>query len=487
MNPDPLKDPPIKHKKKGKFTMKNMRKLFAILLAVMLIMSLAATVSATPEGTLTGGSITIKDAVSGHTYNAYQLMYLESYDATAKTYTYKANSAWAEWLRTQTSYVAIDGQGYVTWVDGADVAAFAKAAQTKAKSMTADKTAVAASATVSFTDLNLGYYLVDTTLGTLCALDTTNPSVEMEEKNVEPTISKYVLEDSDQSWGDMNDAAIGDIVEFKVVISAYGGAENYVLHDTLGTGLTLKADTIVVEGLTKDTDYTVTTPDDDCSFEIAFSQDYLDTITGTADSPKTITVTYIAELNADAVVGEPGNSNSAVLTYGEKNVSTQPATTTTHTWSMQVFKYGDGDVNKPLAGAKFVLMSGNTVNGSVAEVVDEKVTVWHSLRGLSEVDLPDYALTTNERGYITINGLDSDTYYLREIEAPAGYNKLSEDKTVTVRGAGHNTIADINNQSGTELPSTGGMGTTILYIIGGVLVLAAVVLLVMKKRMSAAE
>ena len=57
--------------------MKNMRKLFAILLAVMLIMSLAATVSATPEGTLTGGSITIKDAVSGHTYNAYQLMYLE--------------------------------------------------------------------------------------------------------------------------------------------------------------------------------------------------------------------------------------------------------------------------------------------------------------------------------------------------------------------------------------------------------------------------
>lgn len=154
---------------------------------------------------------------------------------------------------------------------------------------------------------------------------------------------------------------------------------------------------------------------------------------------------------------------------------------------MQVFKYGDGDVNKPLAGAKFVLMSGNTVNGSVAEVVDEKVTVWHSLRGLSEVDLPDYALTTNERGYITINGLDSDTYYLREIEAPAGYNKLSEDKTVTVRGAGHNTIADINNQSGTELPSTGGMGTTILYILGGVLVLAAVVLLVMKKRMSAAE
>lgn len=464
--------------------MKNMRKLFTILLAVMLIMSLAATVSATPEGTLTGGSITIKDAVSGHTYNAYQLMYLESYDATANTYTYKANSAWAEWLGTQTAYVAIDGQGYVTWVDGADVAAFAKAAQTKAKSMTADKTAVAASATVSFTDLNLGYYLVDTTLGTLCALDTTNPSVEMEEKNVEPTISKYVLEDSNQSWVDINDAAIGDAVEFKVVISAYGGAENYVLHDTLDAGLTLRPETIAVDGLTKDTDYTVTTPDDDCSFEIAFSQDYLDTITGATATE--IIVTYSAELNANAVVGEQGNGNSAVLTYGEKNVSTQPATTTTCTWTMQVYKYGDGETTNPLEGAKFVLIAGSTTTGSVAKVENEKVAWWQVLRSLSPEELANYALTTDANGLITISGLDSDTYILREIEAPAGYNKLSEDKTVMVR-AGHTARAEINNQSGTELPSTGGIGTTIFYIIGGVLVLAAVIFLVMKKRMASAE
>jgi len=171
---------------KGTEKMKNMRKLFAMVLAIIMVMSLATTAFATMEGELTGGSITINDAVSGQTYKAYQILYLESYNAAAGTYAYKANSAWAEWLAT-CGYVSIDEQGYVTWVQGKSAADFAKAVQTQLAGKTADKTAVAADGKATLTGLNLGYYLVDTTLGTLCSLDTTNPSVEMEEKNEAPT------------------------------------------------------------------------------------------------------------------------------------------------------------------------------------------------------------------------------------------------------------------------------------------------------------
>ena len=131
------------------------------------------------------GSITINDAEPGHTYNAYQVLVLESYDAKAGAYSYKANAKWAEWLKTQTQYVAIDGQGYVTWKEGADVAAFAKAAlahATEAKiAPAATKDAPAAVAgqrysTVKFENLNLGYYLVDTTVGTLCSSTPPSPT-----------------------------------------------------------------------------------------------------------------------------------------------------------------------------------------------------------------------------------------------------------------------------------------------------------------------
>ena len=150
--------------------MKCMRKFASIILALVMVMGLATTASATQEGNLTGGSITINDAVKGQTYNAYQILYLESYNATNKAYLYKANSAWETWLRTQTTYVTFDNEGYVTWVDGADAAAFAKLAQVEAAKMTADATSTADSTTVKFENLKLGYYLVDTTLGTLCSL-----------------------------------------------------------------------------------------------------------------------------------------------------------------------------------------------------------------------------------------------------------------------------------------------------------------------------
>lgn len=319
------------------------KKIAAILLAVLLTFAMATTAFAAQEGTLTGGKITINDAVSGQTYKAYQLMYLESYNKEAGTYTYKANSEWEAWLRTQTDYLTFDGQGYITWtgaVTDAAKKAFAKAAKAAITTQSA-KTVTADSTTVEFTDLKLGYYLVDTSLGTLCSLDTTNNEVVMEEKNEEPTLTKEVQEGS--SWGESNDANIGDTVNYKVTITAYEGAQNYVLHDTMTTGLTFNNDVAVTKGgsTVDPSNYTVATSGytDGDTFEVQFTQAFCD---GLANGDQ-IVVTYSATLNENAVIAGAGNTNKAKLTYGDNATATTEYTTTTKTWDVDVFKYAMKD------------------------------------------------------------------------------------------------------------------------------------------------
>ena len=110
--------------------MKLSRKILSLVLALVMVMGLATTAFAEEGGeTTTSGSITITNALKGETYNAYQILYLESYDAENNIYAYKANPAWKEWLETQEEYVSVDAQGYVTWVKDAKAADFAKAAK----------------------------------------------------------------------------------------------------------------------------------------------------------------------------------------------------------------------------------------------------------------------------------------------------------------------------------------------------------------------
>lgn len=167
--------------------MKKTKKWISILLTVAMLFTLAvpAAFAAAMEGDLTGGSITINNPAQGETYNAYQILYLESYDPAAGAYAYKANSEWAEWLANQTDYVTIDAQGYVTWVDGASAADFAKFAreQIDNKTVAGSIIATADNTPATISGLKLGYYIVDSTMGSLCALDTTNPDVTIEEKN----------------------------------------------------------------------------------------------------------------------------------------------------------------------------------------------------------------------------------------------------------------------------------------------------------------
>ena len=469
-----------------------MKKILSIALVLILLLTVAFAET-------TGGSITINDAVVGQTYTIYQILDLESYNASANAYAYKATTAWSTFINSDAikgTYVAVDAQGYVTWKDGADAAAFAKAAQKYAKdnSITNQGSVTATTTTVSFTGLDLGYYLVDTTLGTLCSLDTTNPNVVMEEKNEVPTNVKTVQEDSTNNYGDKNDADIGQTVNFKSTITAQAGAENYVFHDTMSAGLTYTGVTgINLNGTAVDaSNYTVTAPAaDGDTFDVTFTQAFCDTL----KANDKIVISYSATLNENAVIAGEGNPNTSKVSYGDSSNTkyTPDSQTKTYTWDLDVLKYANGNENNVLADAQFVLL--NSAKTKVATIASGKVTGWANVPEAATdgtVTWPgNTVLTTNENGKIEIDGLDADTYYLREVKAPDGYNKLAEDVKVEITGAttdgdGKQTyttvVAKINNQSGTELPSTGGIGTTIFYVIGAALVIGAIVVLIAKKR-----
>ena len=478
--------------------MKQVRKSLALLLALILVLALGGTAFATQEGTLTGGSITINDAVPGQIYKAYQILYLESYDADTGAYAYKANSAWETWLKTQTTYVSFDAQGYVTWVDGADAAAFAKLAQVEAAKMTADAIATAPAAavgasysTVTFENLNLGYFLVDTTLGTLCSLDTTNPSVTMQEKNAAPENVKTVEEDSTGNYGETNDADIGQTVNFKSTITAQAGAENYVFHDTMSAGLTYTGVTgITLNGTAVDaSNYTVTAPAaDGDTFDVTFTQAFCDALKANDQ----IVISYTATLNENAVIAGEGNPNTSKVSYGDSSNTkyTPDSQTKTYTWDVDVFKYTmDGETEKALAGATFTLSKNDNGSNPIA-LVSEGNNVYRVAKTGETGTVTE--ITTDATGKFTIKGLDADTYYLTETQAPAGYNKLAGPVTIVIgaNGVVNGTTeapqgvdeVKVLNQSGTELPSTGGIGTTIFYVIGAALVIGAIVVLIAKKR-----
>ena len=498
--------------------MKHAKKFASLLLALVMAFALATTAFAAGEP----GSITINDAVVGQTYSVYQILDLESYNASANAYTYKATTAWSGFINSSAIkgvYVDVDAQGYVTWHKNltcesteeghthtdacytvADAAAFAKAAQKYAKdnSITNQGSVTATTATVSFTGLDLGYYLVDTTLGTLCSLNTTKPAVVMEEKNEVPTNVKTVEEDSTGNYGEKNDADIGQTVNFKSTITAQAGAENYVFHDKMSTGLTYGSVTgITLNGVAVDaSNYTVTAPAaDGDTFDVTFTQAFCDTL----NADDQIVISYTAVLNENAVIAGAGNPNESKLSYGEINETTgkpsgttPPSQTVTYTWDVDVLKYAkDGETETPLAGAKFTLSKSTDGSNPIA-LVSKGNNVYRVAKTGETGTVTE--ITTDATGKFTIQGLDADTYYLTETTAPAGYNKLSAPVTITIgaNGVVNGTTeapqgvdeVKILNQSGTELPSTGGMGTTIFYVLGSVLVLGAVVLLVTKKRMS---
>ena len=466
---------------------KTFKKLFAALLAAALVLAIALPAFAVTN-TGANGSITIDNAVDGETYTIYRMFKLDSYNAESNTYSYTVESDWEGFFKTGAGkdYITLTN-GHPTWTEGADAAAFAKAALAWAKTNNIGHTdrISATSTNVTFSNLKLGYYLVDSSLGALCSLNTTNPNAKIEEKNGQPTIEKKVKDHNDD-WADKNTAKIGDTVEYKVEINVADGAQTYTVTDTMSTGLTFNSGSLKVaaNGTTAAaSDYTLTPTEN--GFTLELHESYVSNLTkGTI-----IMVTYNATLNKDAVIDGDGNTNEVKLGYGNHQ-NTVPSKVTTKSYQFDLVKV-DGTTNKLLDGAEFKLYTAKDGGEPIKFVAVEG---GYRVANGDETGAVD---TIVVNGKVHISGLDKVNYWLDETLAPDGYNKLTERQEVKLSEGSQNATLEtgattwaegnggvvVENNAGTVLPSTGGMGTTLFYVIGGGLMVAAVVLLVTKKRM----
>ncbi len=477
-----------------------MKKVFAVLVALTLVLSCAVMAFAAETG-----EITITNAIDGADYEVYKMLDFAPSNAEGDKGIYTIVSGWENFFAAApaTDYFTVTtnaGQTTVTLKDGVTAVdqTLAKAAIAYAEenSIAATATKEAAGETVEFTGLALGYYAIDTSLGTLCALTNTNSTFTATEKNEKPDIDKWVQEDKDDSWGKVNDADIDQKVNYKSTITVGVGATNYVMHDTMEAGLTFNNDVTVklADGTAVDAaNYTVTYPaTDGHTFDVAFNNDF---IAGLAKGTQ-FTVYYSATLNENAKIVDDGNDNTVFLTYGEDNTwTTAQHTTSTFTWKIDVLKYTmNGDNKDALAGAKFQLLKGNTPIKFTQVAATEGVPTYM----VDEAGSVD-TITTDENGTFYIVGLDEGSYALHETEAPAGYNKLAADLSIIISSTHDDENLDaayeinddtpatieVENNTGSLLPETGGIGTTIFYVVGGLLMVAALVVLVSKKRMAA--
>ena len=505
-----------------------MKKLISIALAIMLIASLCTVAFAEEE--LPKGSITINGVSEGTTYSIYKLLDLESYNKTSGAYSYKVNTAWTAFFATDAAkaYIAVNADGYVSWVAGEDdatVAAFAKIALQYAKDhgihpVKSSKNAGEMTVTENvgkFTDLSLGWYLVDSTAGALCGLTTTAPDASINAKNQIPTIDKQVQEDLTGMWGDVNTADIGQIVNFMTIIHVAAGAENYTLHDKMSDGLTFVHDlsdsanprgvTKVVRvtsggvetTLTEGTDYTVKAGGctDGCTFGVEFS----DTLVAGLKANERLIIYYNAMLNRHALIDDD-NTNESWLEYGEEKTTTHDQTKT-HTFSIDIVKTDSS--NQLIDGAKFKIYDALTGGNEIAVVplldADDSTAILdkngNPMYRRARADETGVEIIVTD-GQVTVVGFDNGVYYLEETAAPAGYNKLTARKEFTI--ADGSLIAVYNdgiystgsgvhvvNKTGSMLPETGGLGTLLFTLLGGSTVLGTGVVLVTKKRMSKIE
>lgn len=509
--------------------MKKMKKLVGILLTLAMIVAMSVTAFA--------ANITINGGTDGSKYAAYKL--LDATDLGASKYDYKVNTKYEVALKAaikelKKSEEDVTDEEVINYLkplqnNSEDIRRFADKIYGKINGMAAEVQSGDTNSNV-LSNVENGYYLVvETTPGdtqdtiSLVMLGTVgNNGLTVTTKEGVPTLEKKVQEKNDSTgtttgWQDGADYDKDDDVPFKLtgtVSDKYDnyGSYAYTFHDKMSNGLTFNNDVkVYVDGTPITTGYTVVTEnltdtDTDgkvCTFEVRFEN--LKKISSVNANSK-ITVEYTAKLNEKAVIGSAGNPNEARLEYSNNPYGKGTGKTP---WDkVIVFTYKlvankvDGSGNA-LAGAGFTLYKWN----ASSEAKDKYEAVGSEIKGTDK----------DPKTTFEFSRLDAGQYKLVETTVPAGYNKAEdlEFKVVakyntdsvdpdfeelqvtdlngnvlsskfTISSEADKTIStNITNLSGTELPSTGGMGTTILYVIGAILVIGAGILLVTKKRMNA--
>lgn len=486
--------------------MKKMKKLFCVLTAMVMVLAMGITASA--------ADITIKGGANGSEYAAYKLLNVT--DGGNGKFAYTVNEKYAAALETVTEKKAereiVD---YISNLNAEEIRTFADAVYAQVKELGAD----AVTAEDKFENVEQGYYLiVETKTGdaqdtySLVMLDTAGKdAVEVTTKEDKTELEKKVKEKNDSTgeetgWQDAADYDIGDVIPFQLTGTVEDNYDNYktyyyAFHDAMSEGLTFDKDSVkvAVDGNAVTAGYEVITEGltEGCTFEVRFND--LKQIS-TVKAGSKITVEYNAVLNENAVIGTAGNPNTSKLEY-----SNNP--------------YGDGKGETP--EDKVVVftyeLEANKVDKDGAALAGAGFTLYKY-----DADTKEYKAVGEEVTGVTtfaFNGMDAGKYKLVETTVPDGYNKADDilftveavydtnadnptltdlvvkDKDGKVISEGEGAvfavdttagtmITDVVNLSGTELPSTGGIGTKIFYTVGAILMIGAAVLMITRKRIS---
>ena len=516
---------------------KAMKKLMAALLAVAMVCAMAIPAFAAGGSAATDFTITAPD--NGHTYQIYQIFTgTSTVDATTKQ-TILSDIKWGK--NVVSTYK--EGDAVPAGIlDSLTHTSGETSILTEVKKYV-DLTGTPAFTTAHSTPATVpaGYYLIkdiddaEVASYTLYIVEVVDEDIKITPKTDAPSVEKKVKENTkyqkDDNYGtgynDTADYHIGDSVPFKLIglvpdMNHYQSYK-YIFHDTLSKAFDAPSeDDIKVylssskgslgDEITTSSTISVTSGSNDTTL-ITVSFDDLKQIAG-ASKGKYIVVSYSARLNANASIGqaEPGNTNEVYLEYSNNPNNGGTGTTIkdkviVFTYELDVNKVDGNDSNKKLKGAKFKLL--NDAKTQYAKVDDNnKFVEWTDEAHATELE-------SDENGLFKVIGLDDGIYFLKETVAPSGYNTLTDlirlvisantsngqtgsgktteltmiDVTVDTDSAKNGTVATgtvsitVENNQGTTLPGTGGIGTTIFYVVGGGLMVAAAVLLITKKRM----
>ena len=500
--------------------MKHARKLASLLLALVMVFALATTAFAQDVTHSDGqGSITISNAAKGETYTIYKL-----FDATVN-----ADGSSIAYTGTVpqslNTYFTADKNGNISATadakDGDNMSEGLKAAlKTWTETATTTATAKGDGSALNFKGLAYGYYVVTTTQGNqLISVDSTMPDVTIVDKN-KSTPSN--LEKKVTGTAADNSVSIGDTVTYTVRFktSNYSGDGteakkilSYTIQDTLPDFLKDVKVTSISVNNDAIQDQTGATPQFDSNKKIVIKWYDEAEKKSLYDNGATITITYTAVVTDKAAIDGAGNANKVTVTWttegGEPPVPGKlEKEETIFTYAIALKKVNNK--GEALSGAvfqfPFYVQTTPDANGA------------YIYAGTTGGDGLMNQIATPDNGVIVVKGVKSGSYKIEEVTAPAGYNKLTDPVTVEAKKIGgittHTTVyldengntietktekaievkvdietiaataAVVVNKAGIELPSTGGMGTTIFYVLGSVLVIGAVVLLVTKKRMS---
>ena len=504
--------------------MKRVKRVLALLAAFALVLAMAVPAFADGETTY---KITIKNSVG--TYEAYQIF---KGDLEKNVL---SNIEWGAGV-TEAGKNAFGGK------TAAEVAKTLEGNEPAAKAFATTisgylSTTAAGEGTNEIKGLSAGYYLIknksvnEGEAYTDFILEVVK-NVEITPKGQKPTLDKQIRHNETGDWGVVGDNQIGDTVEFRTITTVpntTGYTEyDYTIYDEMSDGLTSNVTAAsgikikINDGEKLDSSYYTVTVDSANANKFSVKVDILKAIAdGKIVEGNELYTYYTGVLNKDAEVYDKGKQqNTAYLQYSNNPHDNKTKGETPHvtvydwTFKMNVQKIDGADKEKDLKDAKFVLSKNGAVDlGTISEdgtpanteklikLVYDSANSTYRVATASDTDTTTYVMTA---GNITIKGLDDAVdYYLYETKAPAGYNRLTEPvkfkitATYNKTGDKYETVStkvgeaeavnglkvSVENNAGTTLPSTGGMGTTVFYVVGGGLMAVAVVLLVTKKRM----